>query len=279
MHTPVLPKGHQHLRAGVRWPITVLTAHGEIEGEIENITPNGMFISCKKPLPTEGSFQVEVKVPNRKALNATAKSVWTTVASHSDGSVRLGTEITFDSISEDDVEFLRSVIVRQHGGKINSTPVLETSILKNSSGQETVTSGVRKAADARIAVSYKHRGKRVAASGMRFSTKGCHVYTKTPLSPGAVFSLQITNPRTRGVIQVDSSVMRRTYSATNKYWGMVLRFMNLTDSERQQIRRMLEDSEVDAHTKYQRITIGEAVRRFFSRRKTNDRMTRVARSA
>ena len=95
--------------------------------------------------------------------------------------------------------------------------------------------------DLQLPVSYKQSGKTVAARATRFSPKGCLVLSKKPHRVGTVFSLKITNPISKKSIQVDGLVSLRKRSSTNKRWGMLIQFLNLTKRDWEELRQVLAD--------------------------------------
>ena len=122
-----------------------------------------------------------------------------------------------------------------------------------------------------LPVFYNKGGRKVKANGTRLSPKGCVVYTKKPHDCGTSFSLKITNPNSDRSIQVDSSViMRKRFSNENR-WSMVLRFINLTDGERDEINQILDDtttvSRSATESSYLKTPVGQAILRYFNLRK------------
>jgi len=111
----------------------------------------------------------------------------------------------------------------------------------------------------------------VKANGTRLSPKGCVVYTKSPHDCGTSFSLKITNPQSDKSIQVDSSViMRKRFDAANR-WSMKVRFLNLSEGERDEIRQILDDatavSQSATDSRYLKTPVGQAILRYFSLKK------------
>jgi hypothetical protein len=89
---------------------------------------------------------------------------------------------------------------------------------------------------------------------------------------GSVFSLQVKNPRTGKSIQVDSSVVQCKRCLIKNHWGMILRFMNLTGSEREEIRQILEEASAapppQKEPKYIKSRIGQALLKHFGKKRT-----------
>ncbi len=122
-----------------------------------------------------------------------------------------------------------------------------------------------------LPVFYNKGGRQVKANGTRFSPKGCVIYTKTPHNCGTSFSLKISHPHSDKSIQVDSSVIMRKRFDSAKRWGMVVRFMNLTEGERDEIRQILDDATAlsgsAAESGYLKTPVGQAILRYFSLKK------------
>jgi PilZ domain len=96
----------RHPRTIVKWPATVLTPQTQIEGQIENVSPVGAFISFQEAPPLEWDLRLIMKPPNHPTISAVAKVIWSTVLTTDEGSPRFGMGVTFTRISESDRQFL-----------------------------------------------------------------------------------------------------------------------------------------------------------------------------
>ena len=138
-------------------------------------------------------------------------------------------------------------------------------------GRETKSEQGQKVPEIQLPVFYNKGGRRVEANGTRFSPKGCVIYTNIPHNCGTSFSLKITNPHSNKTIQVDSSVILRQRFDSAKKWGMVVRFMNLTRSEKDEIHEILSQATAMPRTagesKYLKTPIGQAILRYFNLKK------------
>ena len=122
-----------------------------------------------------------------------------------------------------------------------------------------------------LPVFYNKGGRTVKGNGTRLSPKGCVVYTKRPHDCGTSFSLKITDPHSDRYIQVDSSViMRKRFDNANR-WSMVVRFINLTEGERDEIRQILAEatavSRSATESRYLKTPVGQAILRYFNLKK------------
>ena len=122
-----------------------------------------------------------------------------------------------------------------------------------------------------LTVYYNKGGRKIKASGTRFSPKGCVVLTKRPHDCGTSFTLQITSPQSNKSIQVDSSVILRRHFAARKNWGMVVRFLNITDGERDKIQQILSDASESPdsvrESRYLHTPIGQTILQYFNLKK------------
>jgi hypothetical protein len=93
-------------RTVVTWPVTVLTPQTQIEGQVENVSPVGAFISFAEAPPLEWDLRLIIKPPNHQTISAVAKVIWSTVLAPDEGSPCFGVGVEFTRISEGDRQFL-----------------------------------------------------------------------------------------------------------------------------------------------------------------------------
>jgi len=143
-----------------------------------------------------------------------------------------------------------------------------------SSGKETKKEQGVGAPAVKLPVFYNKGGREVEAYGTRFSPKGCVIYTGTPQNCGASFSLKISNPHTNKTIQVDSSVIMRKRFQNASKWGMVVRFINLTEADRDKVEKIVAQAATApkpaSQSKYLKTPIGQAILRYFNLKKLID---------
>jgi hypothetical protein len=145
---------------------------------------------------------------------------------------------------------------------------------KSRGGRETKSEQGQVGPEIQLPVFYNKGGRRVEANGTRFSPKGCVIYTNIPHNCGTSFSLRITNPHSNKTIQVDSSVILKKRFDSAKKWGMVVRFMNLTTREKDEIHEILSRAPAVPRTatesKYLKTPIGQVILRYFNLKKLID---------
>jgi hypothetical protein len=97
-------------RISVTWPITIITSQGMIEGEARNITPNGVFIHCKKRLPEAEAYQLIIKLPNGKQIIVKGQMMWSNLNGREDAGALVDMGFSFIKMSDQDQKVLRTVI-------------------------------------------------------------------------------------------------------------------------------------------------------------------------
>ena len=85
----------QHPRMAITLPARMLTAAGVIEGETENISLNGAFIRCQKPLEPGERLMVFVKLPSNPSFNSHAEVIWSRVPRLKDKGISPGMGVKF----------------------------------------------------------------------------------------------------------------------------------------------------------------------------------------
>lgn len=64
-------------RAKIKWPVIVKTDAGAMDGVTSDVTPNGVFIHCQKPLRLNVVFEMAIDIPNSEhSITAKAEVVW-----------------------------------------------------------------------------------------------------------------------------------------------------------------------------------------------------------
>ena len=63
-------------RSKVRWPVTMTTSVGTIEGETIDVSTLGAYIQCQEPLNPSENFLLSVKLPAGSPLHVFAEVVW-----------------------------------------------------------------------------------------------------------------------------------------------------------------------------------------------------------
>jgi hypothetical protein len=241
MDTSSASKKHEDQKAKVKWPVTLLTPHGPIDGTTENISISSVYVASKFSLPSEGAISLLIKTPDHRALHMTGQVVTTTANDSDDGTTSFGVELQLTSMSDYEKEFLYGIIANSCENKTVRPDKRENIKSDVSAPASTDTDSEADTSDVKLLVSYKKGGKTVTAEVTRFSSKGCIAFTKNPHRLGTVFSLKITNAKSKRSVQVDGSVTSRNYFIDDKRWGMSINFMNLCEEDTEKLRQVLTD--------------------------------------
>ena len=102
----------QYPRAKVKWPVMVETAERFIYGEAVDISANGAFICCQKPLELNEKFciaTIEVP-PSNRHLPARAKVIRADICGVDDDPLSHGIAVRFTDISVEDREEIFALV-------------------------------------------------------------------------------------------------------------------------------------------------------------------------
>ncbi len=97
-------------RSDVRWPVSVESEHGTIQGEIRNISLSGIYVQCDEPLRVNEDFRMAIIPPNRQAIGLTGKVVWADMYGIDEEENAFGMGVCLVQIAEEDQEFLQSAV-------------------------------------------------------------------------------------------------------------------------------------------------------------------------
>jgi hypothetical protein len=95
-------------RPELKWPVSAQVGGGILHGETKDISPQGAFIRCRKPLNLNEVFDMVVDVPE-KSLNVKAEVVWSNIHGPDDTITPRGMGVRFVQISQED----RRIIARK----------------------------------------------------------------------------------------------------------------------------------------------------------------------
>lgn len=65
-------------RTKADWPVKVITSQGSFEGEARNVSANGAFIECEKPLNVKERCLLIMEMPKGRMAEIDAEVVWST---------------------------------------------------------------------------------------------------------------------------------------------------------------------------------------------------------
>lgn len=104
------PKKAKHLRIKTKWPITIVTDQGGIDGELRTVTDTGMFIHCDKPLRHNETYRIIIRPNPKVSLEIRGKLILSNPDSTGYRGNLSGITLSFVKISEGYHGRLRSLI-------------------------------------------------------------------------------------------------------------------------------------------------------------------------
>jgi hypothetical protein len=96
-------------RIEVRWPVTMITEKGSVEGEARNITIEGVFIHCVEKLSLNETYRLVIR-PAGEQIEVMGKLLWSNLDGAADRDILPGMGFCFVKVSEGDRELLRQAI-------------------------------------------------------------------------------------------------------------------------------------------------------------------------
>jgi hypothetical protein len=82
-------------RSKVRWPVTMISSAGSMQGETRDMSTLGAFISCETPLHPTERLLLNVKLPSGSPLQVSAQVVWSQVSTPGDEMKPCGIGVRF----------------------------------------------------------------------------------------------------------------------------------------------------------------------------------------
>ena len=94
-------------RAGIKWPVLVKTNKGSTKGVTLNVTPNGVFIRCQRPLRLNEIVEIAIHIPNsERIMAAKTEVVWSNIYGPDDEITPRGMGVRFIKIGSEDRKFI-----------------------------------------------------------------------------------------------------------------------------------------------------------------------------
>jgi hypothetical protein len=94
-----------------RWPITIITTKGRIEGESRNITVTGVFINCNEELQKDEPCRVVIKPPQKNSIEVKGKLVWSNSESNNRRDSLPGMGFSFVKVNKEDLHLLNQAVL------------------------------------------------------------------------------------------------------------------------------------------------------------------------
>ena len=99
-------------RMEVSWPITIFCENEKMNGELRNISTEGLFIRCTKPLPLNKVFDISIFPPDQQTLCLKGKIIWSDMYGIEGGEKPdiYGLGVCLAELSEEDKEKIKEMI-------------------------------------------------------------------------------------------------------------------------------------------------------------------------
>ena len=72
-------ENRQHPRSKVNWPVTIKTPQETISAQMRDVSPDGAFIYCDRPMTPKDIFFLSIHIHSSiVSLSSMAESIWST---------------------------------------------------------------------------------------------------------------------------------------------------------------------------------------------------------
>ena len=114
-------------RAKIKWPVKVKTDKETIDGVTSDVTPNGLFIHCNKPLRLNALFEMAINIPNSEhSITAKAEVVWSNRWGPDDEISPRGMGVRFVKITSEARKFIARAVMSNLETKEVAPELLQT---------------------------------------------------------------------------------------------------------------------------------------------------------
>ena len=114
-------------RAKIKWAVKVKTDKGTMDGVTSDVTPNGVFIHCQKPLRLNVVFEMAIDIPNSEhSITAKAEVVWSNRWGPDDEITPRGMAVRFVEISSEARKFIARAAMNNLKSKEVAPELLQT---------------------------------------------------------------------------------------------------------------------------------------------------------
>ena len=100
----------KHPRKEVNWPITIIAEHRAIEGEIRNISMDGLLVFCDEPLRLNETYRMSIVPGESGAIGVSGQVVRAEAYCMSEDDSAFGIGICVVEISDQDRGALREIL-------------------------------------------------------------------------------------------------------------------------------------------------------------------------
>lgn len=109
MDTVAPANKRKHIRIEGSWPVVIQTGHGAQVAETSNISPQGAYIVCDRPLPSKTELRLFIMFSNRRYVEIPAQVIWSYPYGSSLDITPSGMGVRFTRVDDADREFISSL--------------------------------------------------------------------------------------------------------------------------------------------------------------------------
>jgi hypothetical protein len=96
-------------RIEVRWPVTIYTDVGPVQGEARNVTTTGAYILCREPLRQNETYRILIGLA-KHSITVSAEVKWSNMDYNDKETGHTGLGVFFAKMADEDRERLRVAI-------------------------------------------------------------------------------------------------------------------------------------------------------------------------
>jgi hypothetical protein len=97
-------------RVNAKWPLTVLSEHGRIEGETKNISISGVLIRCDEPLHLNEFLRLALEPPLKPPIWVSGEVIWSDSDRSHENAENYAMGFSFVEISDIDQVLLKDLV-------------------------------------------------------------------------------------------------------------------------------------------------------------------------
>ena len=99
-------------RIRARWPVSIITDRGVIQGESRNITITGVFINCEEQLRKNETYRMVITPPHHQAFEVKGRVMWSNLEGVVPKEPLFGMGFSFVKITDEDRHRLNDAVCR-----------------------------------------------------------------------------------------------------------------------------------------------------------------------
>lgn len=119
----------KHPKNKTRWPITITTEQGGIDGELKSVTNAGIFIHCTKPLRNNETYRIVIRPTPELSVEIKGTLLLSNPGSIDSNSNLSRMALSFVRVSEGDHQRLKSLISGMEADRMEAVKNVKMKLL------------------------------------------------------------------------------------------------------------------------------------------------------